>query len=222
MGSQRINAWCVLALLTLPACASTLDGPQAKTTIDKLQALRVDVQQEEDFSVKKSRGQMSPVGLMFGLIGAGIEAAYRSASDSNLADTFAPALKTFNVKQVLEGKLQEQFVQSKRFATVSVDMNGAPSSGSSEGLLTVEMEEWGLRPCLAGQSDERMQVVVKAEGTLKSLPDKSILWSKEETHIEQDCHLLEKFRDEPGLLSSTFSRSFEGLAGKIANDILYP
>ena len=85
----------------------------------------------------------------------------KSASDSSLADTFTHTLMSFDVKQMLEGKPQEQLMQSKRFAAIDMAMD-APASGNIEGLLHVEMDEWGLRLCLAGQSGERMQVVAKA------------------------------------------------------------
>jgi hypothetical protein len=223
MKYYKIKAWCILVVLALSGCASTLEGPQSKAAIDRLQVIRVEVQQDESFSVRKSRNERSPLVIpLFGLIGAGIEAAARSSSDSSLADTFTSTLIAFNAKQILEGKLQEQLIQSKRFAVTSLALKDESTSGDIEGLLQVEMDEWGLRPCLAGQSDERMQVFAKAEGTLKSLPDKTMLWSKDVTHLEQDCHALEDLRDKPGLLSSILSRSFEGLAGKIVSDVLYP
>jgi hypothetical protein len=149
---------------------------------------------------------------MFGLIGMGIEAVARSVSDSNLADTYSGALKNFAAKDVLKGYLHTQLSQAKR----------AASSDDADAILTVEMGEWGLRPCLSGQNDEQMQVVTKVEWTLDSLPDKATVSSKEVTHIDQDCHSLEKLRDESGLLTDRLARALEGLADKVVNEVLYP
>jgi hypothetical protein len=216
-----IFAVCMVGSLVLTSCASSPTRSQTQAAIDKIQTVKYEVEQDDTFSVSRARNQMSPVGMMFGLIGAGIEAASRSASDSSLADTFDPALKNFNAQEVFEAKLHEYLKQPKQFISVSKAGKDAPGP-PPDGLLRVEIEEWGLRPCLASQSNETMQVFAKAEGTLTLFPDKSTLWTRKESHTEQDCHALEKLRDEPGLLAGILLRTFDGLAGKMVNDVLYP
>jgi hypothetical protein len=91
-----------------------------------------------------------------------------------------------------------------------------------DGVLIVDLDEWGLRPCQSGKNDDSMRVFVKAEGKLDTLPGESTLWSKQVTHTEHECHLLEKYHDESGLLTDSLSRSMEALADKIVNHVLYP
>jgi hypothetical protein len=188
-----------------------------KHEIEKLKSVRVQVEGDDGFSVKKSRTQMSPIGPMFGLIGAGIEAAARASSDSGLADTYAENLKNFHVKEVLKKHLQYQLTQVNRAAA-----DAAAPSDNADGVLIVDLDEWGLRPCQSGKNDESMRVFVKAEGKLDTLQGESTLWSKQVTHTEQECHLLEKYHDESGLLVESLSRSMERLADKIVNEVLYP
>jgi hypothetical protein len=63
---------CWVLLLVLPSCASRLEAHKMKHEIEKLKSVRVQIEGDDGFSVKKSRTQMSPIGPMFGLIGAGI------------------------------------------------------------------------------------------------------------------------------------------------------
>jgi hypothetical protein len=208
---------CWVLLLVLPSCASRLEAHKMKHEIEKLKSVRVQIEGDDGFSVKKSRTQMSPIGPMFGLIGAGIEAAARASTDSGLADTYADHLKNFHAKEVLKKHLQYQLTQVNRAA----EGVSAPSD-NADGVLIVDLDEWGLRPCQSGKNDDSMRVFVKAEGKLDTLPGESTLWSKQVTHTEHECHLLEKYHDESGLLTDSLSRSMEALADKIVNQVLYP
>jgi hypothetical protein len=48
-----------------------------------------------------------------------------------------------------------------------------------------------------------------------------MLWSKELTHFEQDCHILEDYEINRSYFP-VFSLVLLRVAGKIVNDVLYP
>ena len=214
----------VAFVLIAVGCTSTSGTrvPLQKSTIDSIQMITVDVQKEEDFTVIKAREQKSHAGaMMFGLLGAAVEHAAAASSDRGFRNDVLPMLGDYPVDVIFEDKLKEILINSNRFAKVESFVNGKVSSSTSA-TLSIALKEWGLRPCVGGGTTEQLQVGLHIEGKLRKQDSEDPVWERDELYLSHECHRLKDYRTQENLLRNSLSRSVTDLAGKTANEILYP
>ena len=216
-------AFLVLSCTPTTGTRTTLD--QAK--ISKILNLGVRVIQNEEFSVNVSRMKSSAKGAArFGLLGAGVEAAMRSSSDSSEAERFEAILRDFKIKDLMDERLRYHLKQAKTFSEIvsltAEDDSGERNISSTDSVLEVTMKEWGLRRCFSPGSQQRVQVGLVLEASLSTSKEGEAAWEREELYLDRDCLSLDQFRSQNGLLIENLSRATDILAAKMVNDILFP
>ncbi len=215
----------LLLLLTSTACASSSETRNAsvQATVDSLRSLAASVSVNDTFSVQKARAEHSPIAPAFGLLGVLVEATASSMSDNSKAESFSPSLAKYSPGDTLAESLKKHLSQSRHFNQLQME-NGRlkESVPPSHGHFTVVLEQWGLRPCLGGGGSEDMQAVVQLEGKLYLPGSDKVVWEREETSLDQTCHLYSAFQSESRLLTESLTRAIDSAAGKLVNEMLYP
>ena len=223
--SPRLFLATVGILLT--ACTTTTGTRSSASAADiaKLQRLAVVVRGTAQFSVQRDRERMTTTGAVLGgLIGVAIESAARANSDTNLAQTMKPALEDFRALPVLRGRLRTALRATPTFK--SADTTGVTHGPSLhmagfDGMLDVEVLEWGLRLCTISGSDD-LQVTYRAQARLTATATGTPMWERSELFADGECRPAEAWRTEAGLLRSVLTRAADRFAQRLVNDLLFP
>lgn len=190
----------------------------------KIKAIGVTVKNEEDFSVRLSREEMTATGaVLFGLLGAGIEAAARHSADRGVEEQFKPIMATYDPKKPMNERLHHHLQSSGSLMTVVGDIgdNAVSRPKELDGVLEVTLKEWGLRRC-PGPSPDRVQIGLNIYARMSVVQDRSTVWERDELYLDGECRPWQDYRSHEGLLKEALSRTLDNLAGKIVNEFLYP
>ena len=212
----------------LSSCTATTGTKVSPSQSDlgKVKTIGLSVKKEEPFSVRISREQESAVGaVFFGLLGAGVEAAGRAATDAGYAEEIKPAVGDFDPKKVMNEKLIHYLESSKAFSKIlTIDKENGTTTNEMklDGVLEVTLKEWGLRLCVAQGMHEMVQVGVNMHGRMILLEDSNTIWERDELYLDGKCHRMEDFKSREGLLKESLSSAINNLSGKIVNYILFP
>lgn len=210
----------------LPSCTPTTGTriPLNPTNLSKIKSIGVMVKNEENFSVRLSREEMTAAGaVLFGLLGAGIEAAARHSADTHLEERFKPIVGGYDPEKLMNERLRHYLQLAGSFIAVVADAgDGAMLRGKGlDGVLEVTLKEWGLRRC-PGPSPEKVQVGLNVHARMFLLEDSNTVWERDELYLDGDCQPWQDFRSHEGLLRNVLTRAIDNLSGKIVNDILFP
>lgn len=190
----------------------------------KIKAIAVTVKNEEDFSVRLSREEMTATGaVLFGLLGAGIEAAARHSADRGVEEQFKAIMATYDPKKPMNDSLHRHLRSSGSLVTVVGDIgdNAVSRLKQLDGVLEVTLKEWGLRRC-PGPSPDRAQIGLNIYARMSLAQEWSTVWERDELHLDGECRPWQDYRSHEGLLKEALSRTLNNLAGKIVNEILFP
>jgi hypothetical protein len=219
-------------LIAFTSCTPTTGTRIVPTQADikKITSLSVSVQKAEDFSVRLSRQEMtatgavlgSPFGLVGSLIGSGVEASSRQSADRSLEKQFVPVISTFSPTEELKSSLIRYLGAAKQFDTIMA----APASEHQSGVqsrdgdaqLVVTIRQWGLRRCL-GPITDNVQIGFSLQANLIAAGG-SVIWDREELYLDGACEIWSNFR-APAIITRLM-RAIDNMAGKLANELLYP
>jgi hypothetical protein len=219
------NAACIVIAATLLSCSTTTGTKTslAPSELSKFRKAGILIEAETPFSVRVARDQMTNTGaVLFGLIGAGIEAAYNASKDTDYEEELHPLLGDFDPRKDSAMALHQSFIAGKVFQTVEIVRTDDARALTEQGFDTVlkeTIEEWGLRLC-AGEEDVQVGLDINAQ--LVSLHNNTTVWERDELFMEGPCRPLSDFRTDKELLRTSLKRAVESLAGKIVNDIAFP
>jgi hypothetical protein len=216
------------ACLMLTACTTTT-GTRASGSAADIAALKrvaAVVRGSSEFSVQRDRERMTVTGAVFGsFLGAAIETAARTNSDTNFAQTMKPAVGDFDAIPVIRDRLLAALRATPTFAsaetTTITDVATLRQAGFG-GLLDVEVPEWGLRLCTSSQRSDDLQVTYRAHGRLVATGTAAPLWERHELFVDGDCRPADAWRNEAGLLRSVLARAADRFAKRLVNDLLFP
>lgn len=226
--SQLIANCSLMSLLfiglVLFSCTPTTGTriPLSQAGLAKIKRISILVKDEGSFSVRVSREKMTGTGaILFGLVGAGVEAGARSSADQRREKEFKPIISHFDPKKLMEERLHHYMQLTKVFTTIDEDPN-VLGGKKLDGFLEVTLREWGLRLCAGSGQSKRVQVGLDVHGKMLSLEDRSTVWERNELYLDGECYSLEDFRYREGLLESVLTRAIDNLSGKIVNEICFP
>jgi len=216
---------CVAIAATLISCASTTGTKTTLTSADlsKITKTGILVESKHPLSVRIAREQMTNTGaILFGLVGAAVEAGYKSSKDSGYEEEIGRVLGDFDPVKDSAAAFREKFLAGKVFPIVEVVQTENARGLKEQGFDAVfkeTIEEWGLRLC---SGEENVQVGFDIHAQLVSLQNDSTIWERDELFMEGPCRPLSDFRSDRELLRSSLKRATETLAGRIANEISFP
>ncbi|MFQ5542039.1 MAG: hypothetical protein ACE5E2_04350 [Candidatus Binatia bacterium] len=225
-----VESWAVFLLigLLLSSCTATTGTriPLSQPNLTKIKTIGIIVKKEEEFSVRLSREKMTGTGaILFGLIGAGIEAATRASADEKLEEKLKPIVGDYDPTKLMDERLHLYLQSAKVFSTVvSIDVEDRDvlKGKALDAFLEVMLKQWGLRLCLSPGSGEQVQVGLNVHGRMFLLQDGSTVWERDELYLDGECHAVGDFRSREGLLKDVLARAIDNLSGRIVNNILFP
>lgn len=228
--AATVQSWVFFLLIGLlvSACTPTTGTHILlnQSNLTKIKTIGIIVKKEEDFSVRLSREKTTATGaVLFGLIGAAVEAGARSSADIQREEKFKPLVGDYDPQKLMDERLHHYLQLAKVFNTViSIDDpdHKVLKGKELDGILEVTLKEWGLRLCLNPGSQEQVQVGVSVHGRMFLLEDGSSVWERDELYLNGECHPVENFRSHEGLLKDGLSRTIDNLSGKIVNEIRFP
>lgn len=218
-----LAVFIVGALLT--ACVSTTGTKATMSGTDLAQVKKagVFVESPHPISVRVARDNMTNTGaVLFGLVGAAVEAGYKSSQDSSHADTLLSAVGKFDPAHESAVALRDRFVAAHVFQTVEIvasDNRRAAESAGFDALFQQTIEEWGLRLC---GGEDRVRVELDVQSRLVTLPEGAVKWERDELMIDGACRPISEFQADPELLRSSMKSAIETLAGRTVNEIAFP
>ena len=216
---------CVAIAAALISCASTTGTKTTLTSADlsKITKTGILVESKHPLSVRIAREQMTNTGaILFGLVGAAVEAGYKSSKDSGYEGEIGRVLGDFDPVKDSAAAFREKFLAGKVFPIVEVVQTENARGLKEQGFDAVfkeTIEEWGLRLC---SGEENVQVGFDIHAQLVSFQNDRTIWERDELFIEGPCRPLSDFRSDRELLRSSLKRATETLAGRIANEISFP
>jgi len=217
-----------LLLFLLSSCTPTTGTKVLvdRSSLTKLQRLGITVTRDEDFSVRIAREQTTNIGAAFGgLLGAGIEAAARSSTDTQYTEPFKPVLSAYDPARLLTEGLLRNLQSEQVFPTVvhvpAEEKNAAQGKGL-DGILEMTFKQWGLRLCRGPHTEEKVQVGFQVEGRIVAVAKGETVWERHELYLDGECRPLEELRSQEGLLVNVLSRAIDHLSGKMVNEIRFP
>lgn len=219
------NVVYVVIVASLLSCSATTGTKTslAPSELSKFRKAGILVESETPFSVRVARDKMTNTGaVLFGLIGAGVEAAYKASKDTGYEEEIHHLLGDFDSRKDSTTALQQSFIAGKVFQTVEIVQTDDARALKEQGFDTVlkeTIEEWGLRLC---SGEENVQVGFDINAQLISLHNNTTVWERDELFMEGPCRPLSDFRTDKELLRTSLKRAVESLAGKIVNNIAFP
>lgn len=211
------------ALLT--ACVSTTGTKTSMTGPDLAQVKKagVFVESPNPIAVRVARDNMTNTGAaLFGLVGAAVEAGYKSSKDSGHADNLLGAVHNFDPAHESAIALRDRFAAAHVFQTVAIVASDNRRAAQSEGfdaLFQQTIEEWGLRLC---GGEDRVRVELDVHMRLVTLPEGAVKWERDELMIDGICRPISEFQADPELLRTSLKSAIETLAGRTVNEIAFP
>jgi len=160
--------------------------------------------------------------ILFGLIGAGIEAGYRASKDTDYEKEINHLLGDFDPVKDSAAAFHQKFSAGKVFPTVEIVQTESARVLNEQGFDSVfkeTIEEWGLRLC---SGEENVQVGFDINAQLVLLQNNTKVWERDELFMEGPCRPLSDFRADKELLRASLKRATDSLAGRIVNDIAFP
>lgn len=139
------------ALLT--GCVATTGTKVTMTGTDlaRIKKAGIFVESPHPITVRVARDNMTNTGAaLFGLVGAAVEAGYKSSKDSGHADSLLSAVRNFDPAHESAVALRDRFAAAHVFQTVEIVASGnrrAAESAGFDALFQQTIEEWGLRLC---------------------------------------------------------------------------
>ena len=227
LGSVRRlrNVVCIAITATLLSCSTTTGTKTslAPSELSKLRKVGILVESGTPFSVRIARDKLTNTGaVLFGLIGAGIEAGYKASKDTDYENEMNHFLGDFDPVKDSATALHQKFSVGKVFQAVEgVQTENARvlKEQGFDSVLKETIEEWGLRLC---SGEENVQVGFDINAQLVLLQNNTKVWERDELFMEGPCRPLSDFRADKELLGATLRRATENLAGRIVNDIAFP
>lgn len=216
---------CVAIAATLISCASTTGTKTSLTSADlsNIAKAGILIESKHPLSVRIAREQMTNTGaILFGLVGAAVEAGYKSSKDSGYEEEIGRLLGDFDPVKDSAAAFREKFLAEKVFPIVEVVQTENARDLKEQGFDAVfkeTIEEWGLRLC---SGEENVQVGFDIHAQLVSFQDDRTIWERDELFMEGSCRPLSDFRSDRELLRSSLKRATETIAGRIANEISFP
>lgn len=220
---SRLSVFIGGALLT--ACVSTTGTKTTMTGPDLAQVKRagVFVESPNPIAVRVARDNMTNTGaVLFGLVGAAVEAGYKLSKDSGHADNLLGAVRNFDPAHESAIALRDRFAAAHVFQTVAIVASDNRRTAQSEGfdaLFQQTIEEWGLRLC---GGEDRVRVELDVHMRLVTLPEGAVKWERDELMIDGICRPISEFQADPELLRNSLKSAIETLAGRTVNEIAFP
>jgi len=149
----------ILIALMVTACGPVhknlaLDAVQVKG----IQTLAVQVKSKENFEVFMDRGTATAgPAMMFGLIGAMAAAAHNSSKDKDREDQLSSYIDGYDHTKEVSDALLKGLNRQSDVTVVEVHDKASMQQSSADGVLTIQIKEWGLKV-----TDRRHESQVKA------------------------------------------------------------
>lgn len=216
---------CFVIAATLLSCSTTTGTKTslAPSELSKFKKAGILVESETPFSVRVARDRMTNTGaVLFGLIGAGVEAAYKASKDTDYEEEIHHLIGDFDPRKDSAMALRQSFIAGKVFQAVEIVRTDDGRTLKEQGFDTVlkeTIEEWGLRLC-AGEEDVQVGLDINAQ--LVSLHNNTTVWERDELFMDGPCRPISDFHIDKELLRTSLKRATERLAGRIVNDIAFP
>lgn len=211
------------ALLTSCVATTGTKATMSGTDLAQIKKVGVFVASPHQISVRAARDKMTNTGAaLFGLVGAAVEAGYKSSKDSGHADTLLSAVRNFDPAHESAVALRDRFAAAHVFQTVEIaasDNRRAAESAGFDALFQQTIEEWGLRLCGA---EDRVRVELDVHSRLVTLPEGAVRWERDELMMDGACRPISEFQADPEVLRSSVKSAIETLAGRTVNEIAFP
>lgn len=176
----------------------------------EIESLFIDVSEDDsNFTVIDARmDETATAGVLFGIVGAGINSASNAGQDDKLADTLRDAAAEIDLQTLLSDAITSTLAERQ-----ALPLSEAQSEASH--TLLVEIRNWGLMR--QNREDQRMRVFLNL--TLSVLDDKQkTVWEKKrENAVGGDAALFEEFTAErlQGELTALAEKSGKYIAYQI-------
>lgn len=227
---KGFSAWTVFLLIgiLLSACTVTTTGsriPLSQANLAKIRKLGILVKQEGELSVRLQREKLTAGLAQISPLAAVVEAGVRGSRDRKLEQEFKPIVGPYDPRELLDEKLRHHMTLAQVFNTVvstQVEDRNVLKAQGFDGVLAVNLREWGLRLCPGSGPEEQVQVGLNANSRMFLLEDGRPVWEHDALYLYGTCRSLEDFRSQHGVLKAVLSEAIENLSVKIVNEIRFP
>lgn len=239
----RSSVSCLALLSSLAACSPTTGTRLLadRSSLTRFSQLGVAVTKNEDFSIRIAREQEPNPGALIvgisgaagGLVGAlvgtaiaaGIDSAAGQNADSRVAEPFSRDLASYDPVGVLSEGLVTELATEKVFPAVTglpSDSIPAAHRAGIDGMLTVNIKQWGLRLCAPSANNTKVQAGLLVQSRIVVVATQDILWEREELYMDGECHDLQQLSTQKRSVRTLLSNAIGNLAGKLVNEIRFP
>lgn len=198
------------------------------------------VRAQEGFSIRLVREQ-SPnagtvvggvIGVLGGLpgvaLGLAVGFAMESVSrhiDGRSAERLEANLKRLDPERVFTDRLLKELNDEPSLPPVSSfgAGNSAVAQGHVvDGLLTITIQQWGLRHCPSPDREEKVQAGLLYNGRISAFGKARPLWERDDLYLDGECYGLDQLDAKAGLLPMIVTRALENAAAKFVNEVRFP
>lgn len=235
----------VLIPLFLSACTTTTGNKIALTqaNLTKIHHIGVDVRKGEPFSVRLAQDRETPGGAILGsvfgvagaVVGALAEEAGRASVDAKRTAKLLPTLGDYDAQSLMNDRLCRQLRTANVFKelasiTAETQLVGKGSkvdyrwtqSMNLDGILGVTLTQWGLVSCGENkESKNKLQTGLGVNVKLLLIDKPKPVWERNDLYLDGDCHTLEEFQSNEGMLKRALDRAIDEIVGKITNEIRF-
>jgi hypothetical protein len=160
------------------------------------------------------------IGVLWNIIGLGIEASIESAEDRQAVGQVQHAAGDYNPRAILADLFAAEIAKRPLFMlkpSAHTDYAALAKEGY-DAVIKLDIEEASLR----GAPGQFLRMFVRASGALVILRDQEIIWQQSETIMSlQEYPLSEYISDDGTKLKHILNDILQKIATRLASDIIY-
>jgi hypothetical protein len=171
---------------------------------------------------ERSKATTTP-GVLFGVIGAAVASAYNSSQDSGKAKLLTPHLAGFSSRSTFLDAFQKTLRESQKPIEVTlVDKElQADEAKKYDAVLTLTIQDWGLRVPAASQADDLAAFVDIAAKMVMTKGD-LVLWDEHDTVLGQGRQAFAAYQQDGAMLRAELKDTMETAGARLAGRLAYP
>jgi len=201
----------------LSSCATAYHRP-AQGSFKEVSRLSIVITGKSKFKVLDSRATDLGPGVLFGVVGAIANSAITNSADSDKEKELAAQTAETSYQEAFKNELKKLLDESKRFEKIDFYNDVIGLKESSDAVLELVIQEWGVR--VINQQTNQLAPYMVVDITMKDSKGK-ILWKERESQVGSSSHFFNEYRDKENLLKESMEAIVKDSAYRIASTLIY-
>ena len=152
------------------------------------------------------------------MVGAIANSAITNSADSDKEKELAAQTAETSYQEAFKNELKKLLDESKRFEKIDFYNDVIGLKESSDAVLELVIQEWGVR--VINQQTNQLAPYMVVDITMKDSKGK-ILWKERESQVGSSSHFFNEYRDKENLLKESMEAIVKDSAYRIASTLIY-